>query len=225
MDEEKRRVVIEGQPTTKVKDTYRNIILTVIAIVLVLIAIPTWYDYQLTKQANEDAIAKAQAEELAELSINGASDNIAQAKNTLYEGGIVSILLDSFQKNTEWKFFIANNGKYVVDATGLIPNPFTFLSAIKLSDRIGYYNSDRIGYIYNSISELMDLEPESVKQMKFRIQFVKRLGDIFDTEYDHYRCSYSEIRVVFNDGTEKNINTLSDVILDYFEAYLQDSLI
>lgn len=216
MDEEKRRVVIEGQPTTKVKDTYRNIILTVIAIVLVLIAIPTWYDYQLTKQANEDAIAKAQAEELAELSINGASDNIAQAKNTLYEGGIVSILLDSFQKNTEWKFFIANNGKYVVDATGLIPNPFTFLSAIKLSDRIGYYNS---------ISELMDLEPESVKQMKFRIQFVKRLGDIFDTEYDHYRCSYSEIRVFFNDGTQKNINTLPDVILDYFEAYLQDSLI
>ena len=198
MDEEKRRVVIEGQPTTKVKDTYRNIILTVIAIVLVLIAIPTWYDYQLTKQANEDAIAKAQAEELAELSINGASDNIAQAKNTLYEGGIVSILLDSFQKNTEWEFFIANNGKYVVDATGLIPNPFTFLSAIKLSDRIGYYNS---------ISELMDLEPESVKQMKFRIQFVKRLDDIFDTEYDHYRCSYYEIRVVFNDGTEKTINT------------------
>ena len=215
MDEEKRRVVIEDQPTTKVKDTYRNIILTVIAIVLVLIAIPTWYDYQLTKQANEDAIAKAQAEELAELSINGASDNIAQAKNTLYEGGIVSILLDSFQENTRWNFFIANNGRYVVDATGTVPNPSEFLSLVQESDRIENYNS---------YSELMNLEPENVKQMQFRIQFRKKLGEVYETEFNHYACTYSEINVVFNDGTEKNINTRADAILDYFEAYLQDSI-
>lgn len=215
MDEDKSRVVIEGVQTTKIKDTYRNIMLTIIAIALILIAIPTWYDYQLTKKANEDARAKAEAEKLAELSINGASDNIAQAKNTLYDGGIVDILLSSFQKNTQWDFFIANTGGYVVDATGHVSNPSEFLSLIQESDRIDYYNSK---------SELMELEPENVKQMQFRIQFRKKLGTVYETEFNHYECIYSEISVVFNDGTEKTINTRADAILDFFEAYLQDSI-
>lgn len=209
MDEGKSRVVIEGESKTRIKDPFRNFMLTLIALSLIAIAIPTLYDFKLTLQANEDAKAKAAAE------FNVSSNNIVQAKNTLFDGGIVGILLDSFQHNTTWSFFIANTGNYIVDATGIIDNPSDFLTTIKKTNRVSYSNS---------INELETLDPTNVKQMNFKVQFQKRLGEVFETEYNHYQCLYSEITVIFKNGTSKTINTMQESILDYFEAYLQDSL-
>lgn len=53
---------------------------------------------------------------------------------------------------------------------------------------IGVKSSDS-----NTLSELTSLDATKVKQIDFHIQFTKNLGQVFETEYDHYFCNYSEM--------------------------------
>jgi hypothetical protein len=206
-------VKIIGKVSLSISNVIRDLLLLIIAAALVIIAIPAFHNFRLTLQANEDARLVALATN-KENKPSESDNNITQAKNTLYQNGIVGILIDNFQSNSEWSFFISNTGAYIVDAEGRVPNTSQFLTITKESERISY--SDRI-------SELDDLNAQEVEKIDFRIQFKKRLGVDFSTEYDHYSNSFTELTVTMKDKTVKSIYP-GQKFLDYIEAYLQESI-
>lgn len=184
---------------------FRNFLLLIIAAALVALAIPAIYNYRLARKTNESAVVAKST----------SDDNIEQAKNTIYENSIVGVMINNFQRSTKWSFFVSNTGHYVVDADGDIPNPSMFLTLTKNSDRISYANR---------ISELNKLTPSDVTNMTFHIQFIKRLGVVYETDFNHYSCYFTSVDVTLKDGTKKTINTSGTDILDYIEAYLQESI-
>ena len=206
-------VKIIGKVSLSISNVIRDLLLLIIAAALVIIAIPAFHNFRLTLQANEDARLVALATN-KENKPSESDNNITQAKNTLYQNGIVGILIDNFQSNSEWSFFISNTGAYIVDAEGRVPNTSQFLTITKESERISY--SDRI-------SELDDLNAQEVEKIDFRIQFKKRLGVYFSTEYDHYSNSFTELTVTMKDKTVKSIYPGQN-FLEYIEAYLQESI-
>lgn len=206
-------VKIIGKVSLSISNVIRDLLLLIIAAALVIIAIPAFHNFRLTLQANEDARLVALATD-KENKPSESDNNITQAKNTLYQNGIVGILIDNFQSNSEWSFFISNTGAYIVDAEGRVPNTSQFLTITKESERISY--SDRI-------SELDDLNAQEVEKIDFRIQFKKQLGVDFSTEYDHYSNSFTELTVTMKDKTVKSIYPGQN-FLDYIEAYLQESI-
>jgi hypothetical protein len=206
-------VKVIGKVSLSSSNVIRDLLLLIIAAALVIIAIPAFHNFRLTLQANEDARLVALAAN-KENKPSESDNNVTQAKNTLHQHGIVGILIDNFQSNSEWSFFISNTGVYIVDAEGRVPNTSQFLTITKESERISY--SDRI-------SELDDLNAQEVEKIDFRIQFKKQLGVDFSTEYDHYSNSFTELTVTMKDKTVKSIYPGQN-FLDYIEAYLQESI-
>lgn len=206
-------VKVIGKVSLSSSNVIRDLLLLIIAAALVIIAIPAFHNFRLTLQANEDARLVALATD-KENKPSESDNNVTQAKNTLHQNGIVGILIDNFQSNSEWSFFISNTGAYIVDAEGRVPNTSQFLTITKESERISY--SDRI-------SELDDLNAQEVEKIDFRIQFKKQLGVDFSTEYDHYSNSFTELTVTMKDKTVKSIYPGQN-FLDYIEAYLQESI-
>lgn len=157
-----------------------------------------------------DYLGKKKAERL-QASIPTESDKeINYAKNTLYENGVVSILLANMDPASHWTFFLSNTGNYVVEIQGNIPDPDKFVKACS-SDRVGYLGSD-----------IKLLTSPFRGKILFRIQFVKDLGNTQESIYGKYSVRYSEYTIYKEDGSTITTSGYSLEMLDIMEAYLQD---
>lgn len=192
-----------SQLNLKTHNGARDFWLAIIAFALIALAIPAIYNFRLTLKTNQSAsVVKSTSD-----------DNIEQAKNTIYENGIIGIMLNNFDRSIKWSYFTSNTGHLVVNAEGQVDNPSKFLILTKNSSRISYSNR---------ISELNSLTNTDVSKITFKIQFIKNIGSVYATEYNHFSLNTAELKVTMKNGTTKEINPDPTDFLDYIEAYLQD---
>ncbi len=137
-----------------------------------------------------------------------SSKEIELAKNTIYEQGIASIILNSIDSNSQWNYFISDTGQKVVEATGSIPS----------DDILDYLNSNK-ELVDRSFK---DYDLEEITELKFRIQFEKNLDDFVTKEspYNNYFIGYTEYTVKDKNSKETNITAYSKTILGNMTNYL-----
>jgi len=142
--------------------------------------------------------------------LSGSFQEIELAKNTLYENGVVSIMIDSIDRNANWNYFVSDNGKSVVEVKGVIPT-------VDIPSFIEATDSSRV---YMVSTDLKSKVAEDISELKFRIQFIKQLGIKNDTPYNNYAVGYAEYILTDKESEEANVNAYSSEIFDIMEAYV-----
>lgn len=188
----------------------QTVCLIAIAVCIVLLTVLVWQD---KKEENE-----AQASVLT-----GSEKEISLAGNTLYEQGVLSVMLDEALTDCQWNYFQSNTGKSVVEVSGSIFDIDLFIKALS-SSRLDGNQKSSSGILIQEVNSITEIKTKSgIKNISVRIQFVKQLGVAMDTPYNNYKPSYSEYTVADSSGSENTYVEYPEEMLDVLEAYLQDS--
>lgn len=165
---------------------------------------------------NEAAITKSYEEQ-----------QIDDAKNTTYNDGIVSVIINNITSDAKWKHFIGTNGREVVEVNGMVPSSaisaFTDILVSKnFLNELTYRSSSDIAlYTIDEESGYYALDKSKIKRMDFMIQFVRNKDSYPDPDnpYNKYYRSYAEIRITPLQGDEI-VKTVNSSIFSIFTDYI-----
>ncbi len=152
-----------------------------------------------------------QRQKIQEASVGTVSmQEVALAKNTLHDDGVVSVMIANVDGASLWRYFVSDTGVHVVEVSGTIPsNDVSAFVGATLSSRIASASTDLQWY-----------DGEDISKISFRIQFTKQLGVKNETPYNTYAVGYSEYLVTDTSSKDTPIKAYGSEIFDVMEAYL-----
>lgn len=142
--------------------------------------------------------------------LTGVAQETRLAKNTLYDDGIISIMIENIDKNASWNYFVSDTGRSVVEVKGEIPTT-------EIQSFIDAMDSSRVSKLF---TDLKNEVAEDISKLEFHIQFIKQLGMKNDTPYNNYMVGYTEYILTDKKAKQKTITAYSSEIFDVMEAYI-----
>jgi hypothetical protein len=117
---------------------------------------------------------------------------VSDAKNTTYQNGLVSVIINTIDSTATWKFFPSDNGKNVVEVNGMFPSgDIRGLMSLLEDAHVLSPSLDTDGVMWNSDKGEWNIG--DIASIAFRIQFIKDYEQEHTTEYNRYKLAYAEI--------------------------------
>lgn len=199
-----------------------RIVLIVMCIIFAASLFITYTNVRSEKKRLED-----QSRNEATITKSYEEQQIADAKNTTYNDGIVSVIINNITSDTKWKHFIGTNGREVVEVNGTVPASAVsaFADSLVSKDFLKRWpsssSSDIALYTIDEESGYYALDKSKIKRMDFRIQFVRNKDSYPDPDnpYNKYYRSYAEIRITPLQGDEI-VKTVNSSVFSIFTDYI-----